>query len=1239
MNSRPLAPTPRSRLESATVTISSFRPLLRLFPTLASLLVVSGLLLGSSPSALQAQTPREETNPGQTEPQAKSEGSSQTPSESGENPTPQKLPDPDPAKTLEDDPPPGTEEPPPSLIGGLDFSSPEKLEQEKASIREELSRITENDPRRETKQNALNQQLQIIQEHLVLLESVRLLANRSERVTPQAQAQAETQRNQAQKNLDDEDSDAAIESLKEITDLSELRKKIQDEFRTPADKAKQAVTNLTKSLEQRANDVEANSQTEEEARRRLAEHREKISEIQKELAEEDERTDDQRAFLQRRLAIRQQGASSNTAKLAYLQNERTYLNALQPILEIQAQSARLRFQLLEQRAKSAESLLAARIEEESKAAQRELLKKQEELSRTQDRHEKLAQQEEIENLKIDAANKSLLTEETQEVSQRDDLLAELTEILEELERDQAIYRGDRGANPRPPLALVQERILDLRNLTDKFRHRQALEADNSRQSEIQQAIANSKEEIDNLEIDVGQLRDKARAEFLKLRQSDGENAKDAILSWETQDERWSAILSARRNLLHERVTTLESIADLLQELSSKRTSLFETRRNLLGLLQRENLFVRGESNITWDAVSLATRDIPKLPLFLATKITEINQVLREKSSRDFGRTLLTTLALIALITIPLLFCSHWLTRRIRHLHESPLESLPERTALTIAYLTRAACRSAILFSIPSLVGFLAGDTFTSANELLRELGIIMATIWFARCANQEFFRPRPATRAVFALEPEVAHLLWRRLTWILILSSIFLPLGHLLRHLGYENRGAIELVDLAYKLLIGFILTTVLVRKRVVTSLLPPPTTPLGKALGFIVSALHPVIALLIPTLLVLTVLQYEILAGIIAEYSIILLVVSLSANIVFYGICYLVNRRFPADTEREEVSPEEIRVQDASRQVTTFVVRITTLVAAGWAIVTLGGFSFDEVQSLLSVPLPFQGIDVEKKVTFWNLIVATIILAVFIPSTQHLKLALRSILLPRTQLDPGVQYTITTLVGYAVVGLGVYLSLKNVFRLDNLGYVVAALSVGIGFGLQEIVSNFISGLILLLERPLKVGDVVEVGDTEGIVKKINIRATTVQTRDNVWILVPNRDFITKEVVNVVYTDPKLRLHINVGVAYGSDTGLVRKVLLEVADQDKRVFRRPIPEVHFTEFADSSLNFTLLVWIGDPINQYRIASDLRFAVDAAFRRHNIQIPFPQRDLHLKSSEPVRVVVERPDPSEEGTSGS
>lgn len=224
-----------------------------------------------------------------------------------------------------------------------------------------------------------------------------------------------------------------------------------------------------------------------------------------------------------------------------------------------------------------------------------------------------------------------------------------------------------------------------------------------------------------------------------------------------------------------------------------------------------------------------------------------------------------------------------------------------------------------------------------------------------------------------------------------------------------------------------------------------------------------------------------------------------------------------------------------------------------------------------------------------------------------------------RREIDEGIQYALNRLLHYVLLALGIFLAIDNLgISLTALAAVGGILALGIGFGLQNIAQNFVSGLILLLERPIKKGDFVEVGDTRGTVREIHGRATVVTTLDNTDILVPNGQFITEPVINSTYGDHLVRIHVGVGVAYGTDTQLVRDTLERVAAGHPQVIEEPAPVVRFLEFGDSSLNFDLLVWLDNPREEASVASELRFAIDQAFREADIEIPFPQRDLHLRS---------------------
>ena len=230
-----------------------------------------------------------------------------------------------------------------------------------------------------------------------------------------------------------------------------------------------------------------------------------------------------------------------------------------------------------------------------------------------------------------------------------------------------------------------------------------------------------------------------------------------------------------------------------------------------------------------------------------------------------------------------------------------------------------------------------------------------------------------------------------------------------------------------------------------------------------------------------------------------------------------------------------------------------------------------------------------------------------------------------RTHLNIGTQETIARILHYIIMLLGVFIAVQQVgIDLTTLAAIGAVLMVGIGLGLQNITSNFISAMILLFERPVQVGDFVEVGGVQGRIRRIKTRSSVVETLDNVSIIVPNLNFITQNVTNWSYRDSKVRIHVSVGVSYGSDVDLVAETLLQVGRSHQEVLLNPEPTIQFLEFGDSSLNFVLLVWINDASRQYLVRSDLNFAVVKAFREQGITIAFPQRDLHIRTAVPLEL---------------
>ena len=231
---------------------------------------------------------------------------------------------------------------------------------------------------------------------------------------------------------------------------------------------------------------------------------------------------------------------------------------------------------------------------------------------------------------------------------------------------------------------------------------------------------------------------------------------------------------------------------------------------------------------------------------------------------------------------------------------------------------------------------------------------------------------------------------------------------------------------------------------------------------------------------------------------------------------------------------------------------------------------------------------------------------------------------LSKTRLQPSLQYGLSRIFGYTLIAIGFYVAFQAVgFDLSSLAIVAASVGVGVGFGLQNIINNFVSGIIILAERPISIGDRIEVAGVAGRVTKIQLRSTTVVTNDNITMIVPNADFISNTVTNWSHGDPKVRIRVPVGVAYGSDLKLLQQLLLEAAGEHPKALRDPSPGVLFNEFGDSSLNFELGVWTQEmTATPIHFTSQMNFIIEQKLRENDIEIPFPQRDLHVRSGLPA-----------------
>lgn len=277
----------------------------------------------------------------------------------------------------------------------------------------------------------------------------------------------------------------------------------------------------------------------------------------------------------------------------------------------------------------------------------------------------------------------------------------------------------------------------------------------------------------------------------------------------------------------------------------------------------------------------------------------------------------------------------------------------------------------------------------------------------------------------------------------------------------------------------------------------------------------------------------------------------------------------------------------------------------------------FSNMKEFFRVPLFTMG---DSDFTLWTLIYLVIASLVLIFVSSAIKTIIVKRLLSKSRIELGVRVAVGSIFKYTLLVIGFIVIFQTAgINLSSITILFGALGIGIGFGLQNVINNFVSGLIILFERPIKVGDRIEVANIAGDVVDISMRATTIVTNDNISIIVPNSQFISETVINWSHTDRNVRFNFPVGVSYKEDPETVRKILLEIASDNPGVLKSPKPDVLFSEYADSAMIFNLRVWTREYINRPGVLkSQLYYEVARRFREEGIEIPLPQRDVHIKN---------------------
>ena len=330
-------------------------------------------------------------------------------------------------------------------------------------------------------------------------------------------------------------------------------------------------------------------------------------------------------------------------------------------------------------------------------------------------------------------------------------------------------------------------------------------------------------------------------------------------------------------------------------------------------------------------------------------------------------------------------------------------------------------------------------------------------------------------------------------------------------------------------------------------------------------------------------------------------------AFVIWFSIGVFAARALQSDVVRRFFSRFKIDVN-------LIAILTTILSVAAVAFFTMNAVNAAGVPLSWNAPLP--GVTLSLVQIF---LLIALLIAVFWISSRT-KRFLFNRFLAKSGLDRSLQYAIAQIVGNVVLIVGIFIVLDNAgIHLGALTVFAGAVGVGVGFGLQNIASNFISGLVILAERPITVGDRVEVAGIAGQVQHIRARSTVIVTNDNITMIVPNTKFIDSPVTNWTYGDPRVRFRVPVGVAYGSDVNKVREALLAAAEENSNTLKDPAPNVFLEKFGENSLDFELVVWSSEmSYRPRRYRSDLNFAMEEKLREAGIEIAFPQRDLHIRS---------------------
>jgi potassium efflux system protein len=718
------------------------------------------------------------------------------------------------------------------------------------------------------------------------------------------------------------------------------------------------------------------------------------------------------------------------------------------------------------------------------------------------------------------------------------------------------------------------------------------------------------------------------------------------------------LIANRLDIIQKLKTVYDRIFKLVQDIEFTEQKLVNTAQNFGELLDRHLLWIRSSKPVRMD-------DLQKLQVSLGWFFDPDSWGLLYK---DLGRSFRqqTAVWIIGLLFgLFLIVSRRWAKRKLKDIAKCVEQQVEDSFLLTIKALGLTVLLALVwpfLLAFPAiqLTSLRQADPFSTgiAGGLIYVTRpLIFMMLFYHIC------RPQGLASTHFQWRKSVRRTLKRNLGWlipIVALTSFFLGAMATVPQFEYSDALA-KLALIIQALALSIFITRILRFRGGITSVLieKHPNSWLCR-LRYV---WYPLAILLPLLILYLALIGYYYSAfeiRILLRNTTMLLMVLIVFNDLVLRLLVLARRRIAI---KKAIANQELHLETASdtgtvagdgarslqmetivemskidKQTRKFLKLVVFILAlAGiWAIWEPVFPAFGILQDIQfwSYSTTVDGVAKSVPITLANVIMAIIITVTTIIAGRNLPGLLEVILLNRLPMDPGARYAYSSVSRYAITAIGIIIAFNTIgFKWGNLQWLVAALSVGIGFGLQEIVANFICGLVVLFERPFRVGDTVTIGDISGTVERIRIRATTIIDWDRKELIVPNKEFVVGRLINWSLSDKYIRIRIPVGIAYGSDTQLATELLVQAARKNPRVLAEPAADAIFKGFGDNSLNFELRVYIDGIDDWWPMLHDLNVTIDNTFKEAGVTIAFPQRDVHLDATGPLEVrVVSEPSAS-------